>query len=227
MSSILIVENDPLISEIMALAVAQKGWEYYQVSSLRQSYRALEREKFDLVIIDRLLDDGDGLDLVQYLNHTTFQTKQLVVSHVAASRDRVQGLSEGADDYLAKPFLPAELTLKIEKLLHSLKLAREEELTLGPVSFFPATGTLKYLTITRQLRRREASIFTCLLRHKNQILTREQLVTYVWAGQELPLHTTLDVYVRRLRTILGPHHGLIKTIRGFGYSARDITAAAK
>ena len=221
MKKILLVEDDLQLQQLLKSSF-EKLYITSQARSLEMAYDLLEKSKYDLVLVDRGLPDGDGLELIEYLHDTHYQTKVLALTTKAQLHDRVEGLEQGADEYLSKPFALAEVKLRIDKLLRIDKKINTAVLTLGRYEFFPTMGVLKIDERDVTFRKREAQIFECLLRYKNQVVSREAIIADVWAGEELyPTETTLDVYIRRIRVLLGTQSNLIKTIRGFGYKLME------
>ncbi len=222
MKSILILENDKQLLHQLEQLVKSLKCNCYLATSLTDGYLLLERKRPDLIILDRLLPDGDGLELATYVHEAFFTMRTLCISTLGTTPDRIQGLSVGIDDYLPKPFSLKELELKIKRLLYSEKVLEQESTVCGPIRYFPESGTIVYEHTAIKLRKMEAAILQCLCRHKNQVISRTNIINYVWQGQsDQPTTSTLDVYIRRIRSKLGAHSGLIKTSRGFGYSITD------
>ncbi len=219
MKRLLLLENDhPLAANLTSL-LQQHGYEVDVTGRLSEGYAHLDKHHYDGVVVDRLLDDGDGRELVDYLKGTCSFLPILCLSQLNQTEDRILLLKDGADDYLGKPFSATELLLRLEKLLHKQKLMNDQVLELGPLQFHPQTGQLISPQYTKHMRKREAEILTCLFRYQNQVVSRETLIEYIWQGMDaVPTYTTLDVYIRRLRVILGEYHTLIRTVRGFGYT---------
>lgn len=219
--TILIAENDPQLAQLLFDQLGSK-YQCKLVTTLQKAYDLLEQHEFELVIADRLLDDGDSLELIEYLHDCAFQTKVLVISKLGESRQRINGLEKGADDYLPKPFSLGELKLKVEKMMTLTKLGAQNIFQFGKVTIYPDQGLIQLDKKRKPIRKREMEILTCLARHQNQVLTRDTLIDRVWTNQEkTPTYATLDVYIRRLRMRLGKYHSLIKTVRGFGYCLRS------
>lgn len=221
MKKLLILEDDLTLQNIL-LSTFSTSYVTTVVGTLAAAYNQLSQNKFDIMIVDRRLPDGDGLELIEYMHDTAYQTKVLALTGRAGVADRVTGLEKGADEYLAKPFALAELKIKVEKLAQIEKIIENQSVLKKSFEFFPDTGIIVSNSLQLQLRRREAQIFYCLLRYANQVVTRQMLITDVWSGEEeLPTNTTLDVYIRRLRVVLGSLSSHIITIRGFGYKFQD------
>lgn len=218
---ILIIEDDRLLAQSLRDGLAGLA-EIKHAYTIAEAFFLLEQQNFDLVISDRMLPDGDGAEVVSYIHQTTFQTKIIILSNKKSLEDRLFGLDEGADDYLPKPFSISELKIKCKKFLHFDKKKNIDTVTFLDLIFSPTTGEIKIKDKHIKLRKKEATIFNCLLRYKNQILTRNRLIEECWTlDEELPTQTTLDVYIRRLRILLDSYGKYIVTKRGFGYSFTD------
>lgn len=221
MKKILIIEDDPTLQKSLQSLLSQH-YSCETASSLQESFSLIDAKKYELVIVDRMLPDGDGLEVIEYLHDSFYQTKVLALTHQSAVDDRIHGLEQGADEYLAKPFSFTELKLKVKKLLWMEKLKIASLLKAGSLEFNPETGIIFIENTQVRLRKKEAEIFRCLLRYKNQVVSRDMIIDDVWAGSELiPSETTLDVYIRRIRVLLKEYHRIITTVRGFGYCLKD------
>lgn len=219
---ILIVEDDQLLAKTLRTALLTSKTSVTVASTMAQAFELLERQNFELIIVDRVLPDGEGLEVVEYIDDTFYHSRVLCLSEKRAIDDRVYGLQKGADDYLSKPFSLTELLLRINKLLQREKKLAQECLVVNKVILFPETGVVRFDESERVLRKRETQILASLFRHKNAVVTRDMLIDMVWGATDvMPTHITLDVYIRRLRVQLSSYHWIIKTIRGFGYSAVD------
>lgn len=219
MHTILLVENDLSLATALKQLLVNAEYAVKTASSLEQAYELLNKTGFELVIIDRLLDDGDGIELAGFLQEVSFGTKVLFLTQKNEVAERLEGLEQGADDYLGKPFETREFLLRVKLLLKRQKLKDQDYLQAGEVWLQPSSGRLRLADQERTIRKREAEILACLLRLQGTVVSKAALIEYVWQSQEdIPTYTTLEVYIRRLRVLLGKHHELIKTIRGFGYT---------
>lgn len=215
---LLLVENDPKLNTALEKVFINKGFAVTAVYSLQQAYRAVDSDSFSLAVIDRILGDGDGLDLVEYLHESSFQTKTLVLTEKSEVKHRIEGLEKGADDYLGKPFSQIELTLRLRALINKQKLKQHQWLQTKQAKLYFETGLVVTDLGSVRLRKKEASILACLFRYQNRVVSRSLLIEEVWRGEDtIPLVGTVDVYIRRLRQRLNNLGVKINTIRGFGY----------
>jgi DNA-binding response OmpR family regulator len=220
MQRLLLVENDLSLAKSLKQLLINAGYAVEVASSLETAYVALGKQGFELVITDRILDDGDGIELVSFLQDVSYETRVLVLSQRNQDFDRVSGLEDGADDYLGKPFSTREFLLRVSVLAHRQKMKNQEYLQLGEVILHPSSGFLKMADSECRLRKRESQILACLLRRQGSVVSKNHLIESVWQSEDaIPTYTTVEVYIRRLRMALGKQQSLIKTIRGFGYMA--------
>lgn len=219
-SSILIIEDD--LTLLKTLKNSLEGIvdhidvaESYQIASV-----LIEQNQYSIIISDRILPDGDSLDLLSYIHECNQPTHLICISGMKTTlQEKLEGYQAGTIEYLCKPFQVAELKAKIKHLLTLSKLPKTQLLKCADVSLNPINGQL---FIDNQkikiLRKKETEILACLMRYKPSVVTKDQLIEQVWGmSEETPCYATLDVYIRRLRIHLRQRHQLIKTARGFGY----------
>lgn len=222
MTNILIVENDATLANTLKTQLESKQFFCVVVDSVQQALTEVEEFVYDIVILDRILNDGDGIEVAQFIADYAYKTKIIILSELTSITERINGLENGADDYLTKPFSVSELLLKINKLQHTEKIKAQETLKLGKIEISPDSGEISLNGKNKVLRKKEAQLLTCLIRHKNQVVSRKRIIDTVWSNTyNLPTESTLDVYVRRIRINLGKYKSYIKTVRGFGYMATE------
>ena len=213
MKNILIVENNNVLAKTLSEHLKNKGYFITITPSVEKAINEIEEYPYDLIILDRILDDGDGIEVAEFVRDFSYQIKVLMLSELCNVKERIKGLENGADDYLAKPFSLSELSIKIKKLLCTQKILDIEKLSLGKIAITPETGELSINGKIVLIRKKEAQLLTCLIRHKNQVISRNKIIDIVWSGNyELPTQSTLDVYIRRIRVKLGKYKSYIKFI---------------
>jgi DNA-binding response OmpR family regulator len=218
MQSILIVEDNKTLANNLAILLRNKNYLVKTVFTFNRALEVLEKQRFDLVVLDRHLPDGNGLDIISILRDKFFSTRILVLTYKSQVIERIRGLEKGADDYLGKPFSAAELLLRIKNLLMSFKLHDNHSLAIGSSKFYPESGLFIKNNKQIKLRKKESAILFLLIKFTNQVVDRQAIKKTVWFdSKDYPKKNTVDVYVRRLRMTLGNFGGNIKTIRGFGY----------
>lgn len=221
MFKILILEDNMSLNTSLTDSLAKKDYQIFQVYTLKRAEILINQQIFDLVIIDRILSDGDGLNLVKYIHQENFPTRILVLSQKSQTTDRITGLNSGADDYLNKPFSLAEFILRVENLLYKYKFKKEACYQLNELQYYPQTGSLLIKNQPIHLRSRENDLLNYLFRYLNSIVTRDKIIANLWQGKVLPNNSTIDVYIRRLRIKLGDYGQYIKTVRSFGYCLKS------
>lgn len=214
---ILIAENDLALQKMLKNYLSKK-YDCVSSGTIDQTLKILEKDKIELIVLDRLLDDGDSISILDYLDEVFFRTKVICLSHKDKVADRVEGLKAGADDYLPKPFAINELLIRIERLLQKEKIQNSNVITFNNIKLFPHKAVVEINKKTIFLRRRESQLLSCLMIHRGQVVSRKTLIKYIWSGEDyIPEQSTLDVYVRRLRIALGKYGELVVTVRGLGY----------
>ena len=220
MKQILIVEDDPKVADFLARGLKAEGYFTTVVSDGSQVLPMLASLKPDLVILDRMLPHIDGLALCQLIRAQKIAVRILMLSALADTKERVQGLKSGADDYLTKPFAFEELLARLENLLqrdHSAKVSRT--LTFGnlvlDLELMQARrdGQLLVLTAT------ELRLLELMMASPNKIQSRERILTNVWGINQDPQTNVVDVYIKRLRQKVDANQQVkyIRTLRGIGY----------
>jgi DNA-binding response OmpR family regulator len=218
MSQILIVENDFNLALLLSNHFSKLGHACKMSTSLKSSYELLDKYNFDLLILDRIIDDGDGLEIAGYLRDLQASTRVLFVSDMGRVEDKIHGLEQGGDDYLAKPFSITELSLRVQKSLASTRIY-SDQLTFNDSFLDINTGTVVLKSGDKVLlRNKEAKILAILIRRKNQLVSREQIISGVWGSvSKIPTYATIDAYIRKIRMKLGSNTIKITTHRGIGY----------
>jgi two-component system, OmpR family, response regulator len=215
---ILVVEDDQALADRLQALFHRQGHLVTVTNSANQAFHCLKAKKYDLCVVDRVLIDGDGLQVVEYAESSHYSTKTLLLSAQSTLEQRIQGLQAGASDYLPKPFSYQELQLKVDKLLLSDKRSPSETKSYKNVLLSVETGELFISGERQSIRPRELLVLDCLIRHRRQVVTRETLITQIWGdADEPPLYQTIDVYVRRVRQVLKDKGPAIRTIRFIGY----------
>jgi two-component system, OmpR family, response regulator len=226
---ILIIEDDRDAAQYLAKGLRESGHGAEVAEDGRDGLLMAAVEPFDLLIVDRMLPNLDGLSLVQHLRKTGNITPVLFLSALGEVDDRVKGLRAGGDDYLAKPFAFAELLARVENL------GRRRSQSTATTQLKVADLELDLLSrkATRagreiDLQPREFQLLETLMRHPGQVMTRTMLLEQVWNYHFDPQTNVIDVHISRLRQKIdrGFDPPLIHTVRGSGYSVRAPETAA-
>jgi two-component system, OmpR family, response regulator len=229
---LLIIEDDRDAASYLEKGLKESGHAVDTVHSGREGLLMAAGGDYDVLIVDRMLPELDGLSLVRTLRATHNQTPVLFLSALGQVDDRVKGLRSGGDDYLAKPYAFSELLARIE----SLGRRRHGPVANGPETVLRYDDLVVDLLARRverggkeiDLQPREFKLLEVLLRHAGQVMTRTMLLEKVWDYRFDPQTNVIDVHISRLRQKVdkGFAHPLIHTVRGAGYSLRAPDKAA-
>lgn len=213
---LLIVEDEVKLGGAIKRGLEQEGYAVDLVYDADDGLAYAQTEEYDVIVLDRMLPDGrDGLDICRELRKEGNKAPVLMLTARDAVRDRVQGLTDGADDYLIKPFSFEELLARIRVLHRRPQDVIAAELQFENVTIDVSTKTVLVDDQPVTLSKKEYSLLEYLTHHPNQVLSKERLIKHVWDFDADILPNTVEVFVRNLRKKLGPD--VIETVRGFGY----------
>jgi len=216
--SILLVDDDQRLRELLKDYLNEKNFQVLTSEDFDEAKEILEFFIFDLIILDRMMPSGDGVDLIQDIKKTS-KTPIIMLTAMSENNDKIDGLKKGTDDYLSKPFEPEELFLRINNLLKLYENINQQELLFSFGSFIYNTKT-NSLTLNDEeiyLTEGENNLLLKLINNRNNTLSREQLAEKEFDESEL---RKVDVGITRLRQKIEStpkHPQYIKTIRGKGY----------
>ena len=216
---ILVVEDEHLIANALKKGLEQEHYIVDLAFDGIEGFDLASSGEYDLVLLDLMLPKMDGLEICRQLRDQQVHVPILILTAKSQLEDKIKGLNCGADDYLTKPFAFEELLARIRALTRRPKSAAAEILTVGDLSLNLSTYEVirqkKHITLSSK----EYSLLECLMRHANKILSKNQLIQYVWSYESDILPNTVEVYIRNLRQKIDKNYKvkLIKTIRGFGY----------
>ncbi|HMV34236.1 MAG: response regulator [Gemmatimonadales bacterium] len=222
---ILVVDDEPDITALVAYHLAKAGYRVSTAANGPDALKAAREERPDIVILDVMLPGASGYDVLAELRRRE-ETRDVGVILLTARReepDRIRGLSLGADDYLTKPFSPAELALRVHALLRRLAapaVASGSTLAAGPIAIDRSAHKVAVDGKEIELTATEYKLLLTLVERRGRVQTRPQLLETVWEAQPDIQTRTVDMHVQRLRTKLGEAGDLIETVRGFGYRFR-------
>ena len=174
-------------------------------------------EDYDLIILDLMLPNLDGLEICRRLRADSIHTPILILTARDQLNDKVSGLNDGADDYLTKPFAFEELLARVRALLRRPAQSLGEVLIVGNLVMDPRIFTVTLNHQPLQLSSREFSLLEYLMRHPNRIISKNQIISHVWNYDSDILPNTVEVYIKKLRLKINSDSPQIETIRGFGY----------
>ncbi len=223
MPKILVVDDEPDVVELVTFNLRKAGFEVIAASDGTAALRSARLELPDLIVLDLMLPEVDGLEVCKLLRRdpATAGVPIILLTAKAAEIDRVLGLELGADDYVTKPFSPRELVLRVKKLVerrrHADAEVKAEQLRVGdlcvdiPRHMVSVGGEQIDLTAT------EFKLLCTLMQRRGRVQTRDQLLQDVWQYDNVIDTRTVDTHMRRLRDKLGSAARYIDTVRGVGY----------
>ena len=219
MTHILLIEDDAGTANEIALELTASGYRVTHCALIAEGLRAARSDAVDLLIVDRQLPDGEGLDLIQQLRGEGWRTPALVLSALGSLDDRVRGLRAGGDDYLPKPFALVELVARVQALLRRPNDSRDTRLIVGPLDLDLLGGTATRAGRALDLLPRELRLLDYLVRRPGRIITRSMLLQDVWGYTFEPNSNVVDVHMGRLRRKVDAEAEpqLIRNVRGQGY----------
>lgn len=180
-------------------------------------------EGFDLIILDLMLPKVDGLEICKQVRKEGIHTPVLILTAKGQINDKVKGLDVGADDYMVKPFSFEELFARVRALVRRSPRTDNPVLKIKDLTLDPQTFKVKRDGKLVELSVKEFSILEYLLRHKNSVVTKDQIVNHVWDYDADVLPSTVEVHIKHLRDKLDTSSkpSIIRTVRGFGYEVKD------
>lgn len=222
MSTILIVEDEQPIRNMVGFALGRAGFELREAADAEQACVEIDRQRPELILMDWMLPGTSGLELVRRLQRdaNTSDIPVIMLTARAEENDKINGFSAGVDDYISKPFSPAELIARIQAVLRRTRQHQPAEilefagLTLDPLSHrVTANGAELEFGPT------EFRLLKFFMQHPDRVYTREQLLDNAWGRNVYVEERTVDVHILRLRKTLAPHgfDQYIQTVRGAGY----------
>lgn len=218
---ILIVEDERDIGELVVHLLQREGFIATRVGDGRTALARIEAELPDLVILDLMLPDMDGLEICKYLRQDAEFASVPVIMLTARTEetDRVLGLELGADDYVTKPFSVRELVARVKAVLRRRAKpdTAQKALTVGTVSIDPARHEVTVAGKPVELTATEFRILALLASAPGRVFTRDQILDHLWGHEKAVIDRTVDVHIRNLRDKLGKAAGHVRNIRGVGY----------
>jgi two-component system response regulator ResD len=225
--TVLVVDDEPTIVEVVSRYMERAGYETYGAHDGPEALRLARLRRPDLVVLDVMLPGFDGIEVMRRLHEGDGErTAVILLTARGEESDRLVGLRRGADDYVVKPFSPAELVARVDAVLRRVSPpveAEREPIEHGPLRIDPAARTVTLAGEELSLTQREFDLLAYLAANPGRVFSRDQLMEAVW---EYPFFTdtsTVTVHVRRLRAKLGDAPSeprFIETVWGVGYRLR-------
>ena len=218
---IYVVDDESDLCELVKLHLEKSSFSVKTFLSATALFNVLQTELPNLIILDLMLPDMDGMEVCKLLRSHSRTSRIPIIMLTARGEvsDRVLGLELGADDYVTKPFSPRELVARVKAVLRRLEQEEAEEILQvgGILSVNPKCFEVFVKGKRVSLTPTEFRILTVLVRRKGWVFTREQLLENLWGGEKIVVDRTIDVHIKNLRDKLGDAGKLIKSVRGVGY----------
>jgi DNA-binding response OmpR family regulator len=221
--NILVVEDEAKVASFIKKGLQQSGYEVDVAADGEEAYEEIQANSYDLILLDLMLPKISGFDLIPKIRQCRPAVPIIAVTARASVEDRVQGLNLGCDDYLTKPFSFSELLARIQVQLRRGDPSAALELHAADLVLNPLKRKVTRGGKTIELSNKEFFLLEYLLKNKDQIVTRNMIVTNVWDASFDNFTNVVDVYINYLRNKIDrdfePH--LIQTVRGVGYTLRE------
>lgn len=222
---VVIVDDEPDIAEVVSLHLKRIGFTTREFTDGESFLKFMERQTPDLIILDLMLPDFDGLEICKYLKKKEGFSSIPIIMLTAKGEetDKVLGLELGADDYVTKPFSPKELMARVKAVLR--RPGQKETTGIVNLGGILIIDSKKYETVIEdekiQLTPTEFRILQLLASRKSWVFTRNQILDHLWGEDKIVLDRTIDVHVKNLRDKLGKAAKFIKNVRGIGYKLEE------
>jgi len=225
-ASILLVEDEENLHEALKLNLELEGYEVTSAFDGTAALKAIQSEYFDLIILDVMLPEMDGINVTETIRIGNNEVPILILSAKNSSADRVLGLKKGADDYLTKPFNLEELLLRVHKLINKNKKLQDKS-TIGDVYSFNQNSIdfkAQEATVSNgkkiQLSKKETMLLKLLIENKNEVVPREKILQAVWGYNVYPTTRTIDNFILNFRKYFeedSRNPKYFHSVRGVGY----------
>jgi len=219
---ILVVEDEPKMGQLLRRVLVAERHVADLAPDGVSALALAAGEPYDVIVLDRMLPDMDGVEVLRLLRARGVTTPVLMLTALDGVEHRVAGLDAGADDYLAKPFAFAELLARLRALGRRSVLSADERLTAGDIELDELRHVARVGDEAVELSAREFALLAYFVRHAGQVLNRRQILDAVWGAEPDVYSNVVDLYVHYLRRKLADlgRPNALRTVRGVGYSLR-------
>ena len=217
---VMVVEDSPDILQVLRRGLQRRGYEVLACADGESALRTFGRERPDIVVLDLVLPDADGIDLCYQMQEAQ-ETPVIMLTSRDSVSDRVEGLRAGADDYMVKPFAIEELAARIEAVLRR-RPTTPSLIEYEDIAIDTAGRLVRRADVVVPVTPKEFALLEALARHPNRVLTRETIMFMLWPGDESIDDNLLDAHVANLRQKLeaGGGRRIVQTVRGVGLVLR-------
>jgi len=221
MPSILVIDDDPAIREMVGMALTREGYDMLEAGSALEARQIIASRKPDLILLDWMLPGISGFEFARQLHSDNAHPSPPVIMLTARDQeaDKIAALEAGADDYVSKPFSVSELLARIKAVLRRTAQHNDKELLeIDGIRLDPGSCRVTVGEAPVELSPLEFRLLHFFMTHRERVYSRQQLIEQVWDTAHVE-DRTVDVHIRRLRKILGPsgHDRFIQTVRSAGY----------
>lgn len=223
METILLVEDEQAIRQMLDFALSRAGYRILEAGNAVQAQSILRETKPDLILMDWMLPDASGIELIKIIKRDEFNRNTPIIMLTAKSSedDKITGLNSGADDYVSKPFSPRELIARIKAVLrrNTSQQTESDVLTVQKLSLDKHSHQVSIDGNSVDLGPTEFRLLNFLMENPNRVYSRDTLLDHVWGRNAYVEERTVDVHILRLRKSLAPwqYDKLVQTVRGVGY----------
>lgn len=220
---VLIVEDDPRVARLVERALHEAGHQTAVQADGLAGLTAAQSSQFDVLILDVMLPEMDGLSVCRTLRSTGTRTPIILLTARDAVSDRVRGLDAGADDYLVKPFALEELLARVRALGRRQSESHDEQIVVGDLTLDLATREAQRDSKSFTLTAKEFALLRYLMRNAGRVLTKAQITDHVWGYDSEAASNVVEIYIHYLRDKVdrGFPRPLIRTVRGIGYMLKE------
>lgn len=222
---ILLVEDETNLSDALSYILKKNNYAVNVAYDGITGQDMAESAIYDLVILDRMLPGKEGLEVLKGIRKNGIKTPVLILTAMNSIGDRVKGLDSGADDYLSKPFSKEELLARIRALSRRQSdIIKSEDIKIGSMIFHPNKGEIEGECEIIKLTMKESQLLELLLRNKDQVIVKEQILDKLWGFASEVEMNNVEVYVSYLRKKLNTINCniVIETVRGMGYCLKEV-----
>lgn len=213
---VLIVEDDEKLRRLLELEFSHENFEVKTSEFGEDAVYIYEKFKPDVVILDIMLPDIDGTEVAKKIRKIDPEAGIIMLTALGETKNKVEGLESGADDYVVKPFDFEELLARVKALLRRKNIKFEQEIKIGHLSIDLSSRTVKYKGKEISLSKTEFDLLSFLAKNIGRVVSKEEILNAVWGLDYYGTFNTVEVYINYLRKKIDPN--FIKTVRGIGYT---------
>ena len=221
---IAVIDDEPDILELVSLHLNRSGFRVEGFLNAESFFKSLSSKTPDLIILDLMLPDSDGIEICKYLkSNQDFRAIPIIMLTARATEtDKVLGLELGADDYVTKPFSPRELVARVKAVLRRKTQDTSKKIKIGDILLIDLNKYEVFVEDKKiDLTPTEFRILKVLASKKGWVFTRNQILDHLWGHDKAVLDRTIDVHIKNLREKLGKAKKYIKSVRGIGYKIEE------